>query len=77
VGESGAGGREDGAVGEKDGGIELRAPGKLLGFGERTGISSFDSVNIVLGVDAEEILASDRSGWKKPDARDFSGAIGD
>ena len=62
VGESGAGGREDGAVGEKDGGIELRAPGKLLRFGERTGISSFDSVNIIFGVDAEEILASDWRG---------------
>ena len=62
VGESGAGGGEDGAVGEKDGGIELRAPGKLLRFGERTGISSFDSVNIIFGVDAEEILASDRGG---------------
>jgi hypothetical protein len=53
VGESGAGGREDGAVGEKDGGIELRAPGKLLRFGESAGISSFDSVNIIFGVDAE------------------------
>ena len=62
VGESGAGGREDGAVGEKDGGIKLRAPGKLLRFGERTGISSFDSMNIILGVDAEEVLASDRGG---------------
>ena len=62
VGESGAGSCEDGAVGEKDGGIELRTPGKLLGFGERTGISSFDSVNIIFGVDAEEILASDWRG---------------
>ena len=55
----------------------MRAPGKLLRFGERAGISSFDGVNIIFGVDTEEILASDRSGWKKPDARDFSGAIGD
>ncbi len=62
VGESGAGSGEDGSVGEKDGGIELRAPGKLLRFGERTGISSFDSVNIIFGVDTEEILASDRGG---------------
>jgi hypothetical protein len=62
VGESGAGGGENGAVGEKDGGIELRAPGKLLRFGERTGISSFDSVNIIFGVDAEEIFASHRGG---------------
>ena len=62
VSESGAGSCEDGAVGEKDGGIELRTPGKLLGFGERTGISSFDSVNIIFGVDAEEILASDWRG---------------
>jgi hypothetical protein len=62
VGESGAGGREDGTVGEKDGRIELRAPGKLLRFGERTGISSFDSVNIIFGVDSEEILASDWGG---------------
>jgi len=38
----------------------LRAPGKLLRFGERTGISSFDSVNIIFGVDSEEILSSDR-----------------
>jgi len=62
VGESGAGGGEEGAVGEKDAGIELRAPGKLLGFGERTGITSFDSVNIIFGVDAEEIFAGDRVG---------------
>jgi hypothetical protein len=68
VGESGAGGREDGAVGEKDGGIELRAPGKLLGFGERTGISGFNGVNIIFGVDAEKVLASDWRGWKKADA---------
>ena len=62
VGESGAGGREDGAVGEKDGRIKLRTPGKLLRFGERTGISSFDSLNIIFGMNAEEILASDRGG---------------
>ena len=62
VGEGGAGGREDGAVGEKYGGIELRTPGKLLRFGKRTGISSFDSVNIIFGVDAVEVLASDRGG---------------
>jgi len=68
VGESGAGGREDGAVGEKDGGIELRAPGKLLGFGERTRISGFNGVNIILGVDAEKVLASDWCGRKKADA---------
>ncbi len=77
VGESGAGCREDGAVGEKDGGIELRAPGKLLRFGESAGISSFDGMNIIFGVDTEEILASDRSGQKKADAREFSSAIGD
>jgi hypothetical protein len=63
--ESGAGGGEEGAVGEKDGWIELRAPGKLLRFGERTGISSFDGVNIIFGVNTEEILASDRVGWQK------------
>ena len=62
VGESGAGGGEDGAVGEKDGGIELRAPGKFLGFGESAGISGFDGVNIIFGVDAEDIFASDRGG---------------
>jgi hypothetical protein len=62
VGESGAGGREDGAVGEKNGRIELRTPGKLLRFGESPGISRFDSVNIIFGVNAEEILASDRVG---------------
>jgi len=62
VGESGTGGGEEGAVGEKDGWIELRAPGKLLRFGERTGISSFDGVNIILRVNTEEILASDRVG---------------
>jgi hypothetical protein len=62
VGESGAGGGEDGAVGEKDGRIELRAPGELLRFGESSGISSFDSVNIIFGVNAEEILASDWRG---------------
>jgi hypothetical protein len=53
VGESGAGGGEEGAVGEKDGRIELRAPRKLLRFGESAGIPSFDSVNIIFGVDAE------------------------
>jgi len=62
VGESGAGGGKDGSVGEKDGRIELRAPGKLLRFSERTGISSFDGVNIIFGVNTEEILASDRVG---------------
>ena len=62
VGESGAGGGEEGAVGEKDGWIELRAPGKLLRFGERTGISSFDGVNIILRVNTEEVLTSDRVG---------------
>jgi hypothetical protein len=62
VGKSGAGGGEDGSVGEKDGRIELRAPGKHLRFGESAGISSFDSVNIIFGVNAEEILASDRVG---------------
>jgi hypothetical protein len=40
----------------------LRAPGKLLGFGERTGISGFNGVNIIFRVDAEEILAGDRVG---------------
>ena len=67
VGESGAGGGEDGSVGEKDGWIELRAPGKLLGFGERTGISGFNGVNIILGVDAEKVLASEWRGWKGAD----------
>jgi hypothetical protein len=65
VGESRAGGGEEGAVGEKDRRIELRAPGKLLRFGESSGISSFDSVNIIFGVNAEEVLASDRVGQKK------------
>lgn len=68
VGESGAGGREDGPVSEKDRRIELRAPRKLLRFGECTGISSFDGVNIILGMDTEEVVASDRGGWKKADA---------
>ena len=62
VGESGAGGGEDGSVGEKDGRIELTAPGKLLRFGESAGISSFDGMNIIFGVNTEEILASDRVG---------------
>jgi len=62
VDESGAGGGEDGTIGEKDGGIELRAPGKLLRFGEWAGISSFDGVNIIFGMNAEEILASNRGG---------------
>jgi hypothetical protein len=77
VGESGAGSGEDGSVGEKDGRIELRAPGKLLRFGERTGISSFDGVNIIPGVDTEEVLAGDRGGQKKADTGNFSSAIGD
>jgi hypothetical protein len=62
VDESGPSGGEEGAVGEKDGRIELRAPRKLLRFGESAGIPSFDSVNIIFGVNAEEILASDRVG---------------
>ncbi len=62
VGESGAGGGEESAVCEKDGWIELRAPGKLLGFGERTGISGFNGVNIIFGVNAEKVLASDWRG---------------
>ncbi len=62
VGESGAGGGEDGSVGEKNGRIELRAPGELLRFGEWAGISGFDGVNIIFGVNTEEILASDRGG---------------
>jgi hypothetical protein len=77
VGESGPGGGEDGAVGEKDGRIELRAPRKLLRFGEWAGISGFDGVNIIFGMDTEEILASDRGGQKKANTGNFSSAIGD
>ena len=62
VGESGASGGEDGSVGEKDGRIELRAPGKILRFSQSAGVSGFDGVNIILGVDTEEVLAIDRVG---------------